>query len=282
MSQIRAPSMPVVASWVPSGRQARPRTAPECPRSVSSTSPVATSQSLMVRSSLVVTMRRSPRNATALTAAPWPDSDKTSCPVSSSQRLTLESLRAAASSRPSGENARLLEYVCVRFRGTPWWTRFTRPLARFQILTVASSPWEASHLLSGLNAIASTESAWPSSTAIGRPSAESQIRMVWSSPADARDLPSGAKARHLTMAVCPRSVRSSRPVATSQRSTSIGPRSCAVAITRPSGRRARAYTPEQNPVSMSRTCFPLDASQSRTTPHPVVARIRPSLVYPAR
>ena len=36
------------------------------------------------------------------------------------------------------------------------------------------------------------------------------------------------------------------------------------------------------PVSMSRTCRPLAASQSRTIPHPAVASVRPSRVYSAR
>jgi hypothetical protein len=72
------------------------------------------------------------------------------------------------------------------------------PVPESQSLTVQSSDADATSLLSGENATASTVLEWPLSVLCIAPVAESQSRTVESEDADATSLPSGENATAVT------------------------------------------------------------------------------------
>ena len=99
---------------MPSGLNATPVTLPVCPLSVSSSWPVAASQSLTVWSPLAEARRLpSGLNATPVTLPVCPLSVSSSWPVAASQSLTVWSSLAEASRLPSGLNDTLIDAAGV-------------------------------------------------------------------------------------------------------------------------------------------------------------------------
>ena len=124
---------------MPSGLNATPVTPSVCPLSVSSSWPVAASQTLTVSSQLAEARRLpSGLNATPVTSPVCPLSVSSSWPVAASQSLTVWSQLAEARRLPSGLNATpVTPPVCPLSVSSSW------PVAASQTLTVWSPLAEA-------------------------------------------------------------------------------------------------------------------------------------------
>src|SRR5262249_13692245 len=148
-------------------------------------------------------------NATLQTIPPCPPRVRLSVVAVASQILTVLSLPAETSRRPSGLKATLDTYP-------PRKVRISRPLPTFQTLMVWSRQAAASRWPSGLNATRSTIVRLDRMR-VACHVVVSQSITVWSSPAEASNELGllGWKATPRTSAACPLRVLVSRPVVAS-------------------------------------------------------------------